>query len=149
MKILRGVCIILGIALALISELQCGDPPTNPPEPQTGSIRVTALDTTSIDSIDIELDDLKVGRLKNPAILNNVAEGTHKVRVYDEVNAPSDTIVGVSANHITEVSARLFAEGPYVGRIAPAFTARTIDDSVVVLSQLRGKVVFLIFFEHT
>ncbi|MBM4162334.1 MAG: hypothetical protein FJ217_14690 [Ignavibacteria bacterium] len=135
---------VLGYALA-----GCGDPPAAMPAPSTGSIRILAMDTASIRSIYFKLDDVEYGKRPNPYVLDGVVVGLHKLFVYDETSAGVSTMVEVLRNRQSDATVWLLSEGPYVGNMAPNFTAQTITGDTIGLQRLRGKVVLLAFFEHT
>ncbi len=142
--------IVLACLLAASVFLQrCGSPPPATPDPVTGSIQVMAMDTATIRSISFVLDDVKYGLHSNPYILNNVVIGVHKLFVSDESGIGASTIVEVLRERRSDATVWLLSEGPYLGRVAPKFTATSIDNQVIDLQQLRGKVVLLAFFEHT
>lgn len=147
---MRKLATFGGILLSAPVFLQhCGNPPPVVPAPYTGSIRILAMDTATIRSISIVLDDVNYGIHPNPYILEGVLIGTHKLYVADETNAGTSTTVEVFQDRRSEVAMWLLAEGPYVGRTAPKFSVRSIDDQVIDLQQLKGRVVLLAFFEHT
>jgi len=135
---------VLGYAFA-----GCGDPPASTPAPYTGSIRVLAMDTATIRAIFIDLDDVKLGQHPNPSTLSGIVVGLHKVLVYSELSGGSGTMIEVKRDRVSDVMVWLLAEGPYVGQTAPKFSVRSIDDQLLDLQQLKGKVVLLAFFEHT
>jgi hypothetical protein len=128
---------------------QCGTPPPTMPAPYTGSLRVLAMDTAYIKTISFDLDDTKYGAHPNPYLLDNVVIGSHKLHVYDDNNAGVFQMVEVSRDLRTDIAVSFVAEGPYAGSLAPKFTAKTIDDQPITLEGQRGKVVLLLFFEHT
>lgn len=107
------------------------------------------MDTASIRSIWFNLDDAPYGKHPNPYVLEGVAAGIHKLLVFDEQNGGTSTMVEVAENRRAEVKVTLLSEGPYVGKIAPKFSATTIDNEGLTLSGMKGKVVLLAFFEHT
>jgi hypothetical protein len=127
----------------------CGDPPVAIPPPQTGSINIIAMDTATIDSIDVGLDDMPMGRWKNPATLYDIIAGTHLLAVRDRLGFGEDTIVRVADAEQSSVLMRIQTEGPYVGSFAPAFRTKSVTGDTIDLVMLRGKVVLLAFFEHT
>lgn len=128
---------------------RCGIPPPTMPLPPTGSIRILAMDTASIHSIWFNLDDSSYGRHPNPYVVEDVVIGVHKLLVFDEQNGGTSTMVEVAENRRAEVRVTLLSEGPYAGKIAPKFSATTIDNESLTLSGMKGNVVLLAFFEHT
>ena len=140
---------VVCLAAALLLMQNCGTPPPAMPEVSYGSLRIMAMDTASIRTVYFDLDDVRYGKHPNPYILEQVVAGTHKLFVYDETNAGSVAAVEVVRDRRTDVTVSLMAEGPYVGRIAPKFSAKSIDDQTLALEGLKGKVVLLAFFEHT
>jgi hypothetical protein len=115
----------------------------------TGSLQVIAMDTLAIDSIAVSLDEEYLGRRKNPAVLEDVLAGTHLLSVRDRLGFGQDTIVQVLSDLQSGVRLWIQTEGPYVGSYAPSFRAASIDRDTIDLVKLRGKVVLLVFFEHT
>ena len=134
---------------ALMFFQHCGNPPPVVPTPFTGSIRILAMDTAAIRNISVLVDDVNYGLHPNPYILNSVVVGVHKLFVADESGTSASAVVEVLREQRSDATVWLLSEGPYVGRIAPRFTATSIDNQVIDLQQLRGKVVLLAFFEHT
>lgn len=142
--------IVLSCLLAASTFLQrCGSPPPATPDPVTGSMQIMAMDTATIRRISFELDDVKYGLHPNPYILNNVVIGVHKLFVANDSGMAASTMVEVLPERRSDATVWLLPEGPYVGRMAPRFTATSIDNQVIDLQQLKGKVVLLAFFEHT
>ena len=127
----------------------CGDPPAATPAPSTGSIRILAMDTASIRSIYLKLDDVEYGKRPNPYVLDGVVVGLHKLFVYDETNAGVSIMVEVLRNRQSDAAVWLLSEGPYVGNVAPNFIAQSVTGDSIELQRLRGKVLLLAFFEHT
>ena len=140
-----------GILLTTLtaSVQHCGAPPPAMPEVSYGSLRIMVMDTAFIRSISFDLDDVKYGKHPNPYVLNNVVVGVHKLLIYDENAAASSNAVEVFQDRQTDITVSLAADGPYVGRIAPRFSVKTIDDQILALDGMKGKVVLLAFFEHT
>jgi len=142
--------IVLACLVAMGAFLQrCGSPPPTMPVPATGSIRILAMDTASIRFIWFNLDDVPYGKHPNPYVVEGVIVGIHKLLVFDEQNGGTSTMVEVAETRQAEVRTTLLSEGPYVGKIAPDFSASTIDNQSLALSGMKGKVVMLAFFEHT
>ena len=127
----------------------CGDPPPTTPEPYTGTLRVAALDTLIIDSIGIELDDVRLGQFRNPYLLRDVVIGVHRVLVSSTSAGTASRMAEVFRDRQTDLFIPLLAGGPFVGNAAPLFTARASDGDTVSIQRARGKAVFLVFFEHT
>ena len=150
MALLKKLLVSGGVICAAVLMLQqCGNPPPTMPAPYTGSLRIVAMDTAAIRMISFDLDDVKYGFHPNPYILDDVVIGMHKVYIADESGAGASTIVEVQRDRRSDATVWLLSDGPYVGRRAPAFTATSIDNQVIDLQQLKGKVVLLAFFEHT
>jgi len=127
----------------------CGGPPPTAPGQQTGDLRVAALDTLTIASIKIDLDDVRIGHFKNPHLLRDLVVGVHKVLVSDKVGAAASRTVEVVRNRQTDLVIQLLISGPYVGNPAPLFTARSVTGDTIDILKAKGKVIFLAFFEHT
>ncbi len=142
------VGLFLVICLALMG-WECGDPPTSAPPPVTGDLRATALDTTVIDSIQVEIDDLPFGMHRNPCTITGIVIGVHRLFVTDRGASSSATMVEVFRGRRSDVMLTLLSQGPYPGQAAPNFAARTITNDSISLQQLRDKIVLLVFFEHT
>jgi len=136
-------------ALFLLAIWGCGSPPEPFPPPDSGALRVSAQSSSPIDSIVIRLDDLEQGGFANPCTLRSVVAGTHKLTVLDSTGARTDTMVTVRRDELASSVVRLTRVGPFVGNEAPNFSARDIDNRNRDLASLRGKVVFLVFFEYT
>ena len=128
---------------------RCGDPPPTSPGEYTGILRIAALDTLTIDSIKIDLDDVRIGQFKNPHLLRDVVMGVHKVLVSDKLGATASRTVEVVRNRQTDLLIQLLISGPYVGNPAPLFTARSVTGDTIDILKAKGKVIFLAFFEHT
>ncbi len=128
---------------------RCGKIPSPLPLPFTGSIRVTAMDTSSVDSIQIDLNDQQLGLFKNPALLTDVTVGFHKLFVKNETSAGTTKTVEVLQDQTTPAWFWLVSEGPYVGNQAPEFDAQDIQGNSLSLEGLKGKVILLAFFEYT
>lgn len=143
-RILRG-CMLL----CLLGAPGCGDPPSSPPEPFTGSVRIAAMDTVQFDSIAVGLDDVVLGRMRNPCVVSGILAGTHKITLLDTSGARADTMFTIRRDMIASLMLHLTRIGPFPGNEAPNFTARDLDQRNMELASLRGKVVFLIFFEYT
>lgn len=127
----------------------CGHPPEPEPAPYTGSVRVTALDSLLIDSINITIDDDYRGRFKNPHLIENLLAGDHKFNVSTRDASANTQMVAVLRDKLTRAFFNIELSGPYINRAAPDFLLTDIDGNRINLSGLRGKVVLLAFFEHT
>ncbi len=136
-------------AVILTLSCGCGDPPVGMPPLQAGSLHVVAMDTLAVDSIDVGLDEVALGRRKNPTLLEGVVAGTHLLSVRDRSGFGQDTMVLVADNVLSLVLLRIQTEGAYVGSIAPPFRATSVTGDTIDLVKSRGKVVLLVFFEHT
>ena len=143
------VCAAALAGVILLSVGGCGDPPLPTPPPQTGALQVIAMDTLVIDSIDVGLDDVPLGRRHNPATLDGIVAGTHLLSVRDRLGFGQDTTVRVASGERSAVLMSIQTEGPYVGSIAPAFRALSVTGDTIDLVKLRGRVVLLVLFEHT
>ncbi len=145
---LHSALLPIGFCLPIVLA-GCGDPPSSAPDTPLGSLRVVALDTVSIDSIRIDLDDVRLGQFRNPHLLRNIVAGIHKIMVSSTLGATTSRTVEVVRDRQTDLLVQLLTIGPYVGSAAPVFTARTIAGDTMSIEKLRGKAVFLAFFEHT
>jgi hypothetical protein len=142
----------LPIAIALATGLAgvwCGKSPSPLPQVQTGALRVVAMDTMAVNTIHVNLDDVDLGQQENPARLDQIVIGTHKLFVYTPASAGTTKTVEVKKNSLTTVWFWLATTGPYVGNIAPLFTVQDVTGAELSLEEQKGKVVLLIFFEHT
>lgn len=149
-KTLSRLILLAGLVLSgSFVIFQCGDPPTAAPDQYMGSLRVAALDTLTIDSISIDLDDMRIGRFRNPTLLNDVVAGIHKVLVSSTPAVTASRTVEILRGRRTDLFIQLQSSGPYVGGTAPLFTARAINGDTIAIAKLKGKAVFLAFFEHT
>jgi hypothetical protein len=149
LSLLKRKCasaIVLGGCMILTS---CGAPPPAMPEVSYGSLRILAMDTASIKSINFDLDDVKYGKHSNPYVLEQVVAGTHKLFVYDETLAGTVSTVEVFPARRSEATLLLHGDGPYVGNKAPSFAVTAVDGRTLDLQQLKGTIVLLAFFEHT
>ena len=140
------VGLVLGGSLLIF---RCGDPPTAAPDQYMGSLRVAALDTLTIDSISIDLDDVRIGRFRNPTLLGDVVAGIHKVLVSNTPAVTASRTVEIFRGRRTDLFVQLQTSGPYVGGTAPLFTARAVNGDTIAIAKLKGKAIFLAFFEHT
>lgn len=145
---LRSALLPIGFCM-LITLAGCGDPPSAAPDMPLGSLRVVALDTLSIDSIRIDLDDVRLGQFRNPHLLRDIVAGIHKVMISSTLGATTSRTVEVFRDRQTDLLVQLLAIGPYVGSAAPLFTVRAVTGDTMSIEKLRGKAVFLAFFEHT
>ncbi len=142
----------LGLLLALLCQY-CGKTPYTLPLPYTGSIHITALDTTLVDSLQIDLDLNDLGKMENPCLLEDVVIGLHRLHVFTEAS-PGTTLTNLEVRE-DEVTRVLFtmdtgpSVGPYVGNQAPQFTTQDIQDNPISLQDHQGKVILLAFFEYT
>jgi hypothetical protein len=129
----------------------CGKTPSSLPLPLTGSIRITAIatDQSPIDSIEVNLDDEDYGTLDNPCVLTDIVIGFHGLRIQHGAIAGTTKIVEVLRDQTTHTDFLLTPEGPHQGQIAPPFTSQDINGNTISLENLKGKVVLLLFFEHT
>jgi hypothetical protein len=144
-----GILLAICGAVWAFGLFQCGVPPTAIPDPYTGILKITAMDTLIVDSVSVALDDIPQGRRDNPCILGDVVVGIHKVFVQNPATAGASATVEIFRDRRTDLVLTLLSQGPFVGNVAPDFSVRTIDDSVMQMQKQRGKVVLLVFFEHT
>jgi len=142
------VCAGLLLCAALVL-LRCGDPPPSAPDQYVGSLRVAGLDTLTIDSISIDLDDARIGRFRNPHVLEDVLAGIHNVLISSTPTVSASRMVEIVRGRRTDLLIQLVASGPYVGNTAPLFTARSVTGDTIAIQKLKGKAIFLAFFEHT
>jgi hypothetical protein len=143
--IFSGVLLIFGI----VFWQNCAKGPPNFPTPFTGSLFITAMDTATIDSFSINLDDMEYGTYENPCLLENIIIGFHKLFVYNSTSSGTTKTVEVRQDAVTNALFWLQSIGPYVGNTAPLFTVHDIEGNTISLENLRGKVVLLALFEHT
>ncbi|HEX9933672.1 MAG TPA: hypothetical protein VGB38_00640 [bacterium] len=136
------------ILVALLICVHCGKAPGPLPAVQIGSIRITATGSSVIDSIRIFLDDRDMGRHKNPATLTSVAAGIHRLFLYIGSTATAPVQVEVKRGETAPVTV-VFNPGPYPGNPALLFAVKDTKGDSISLSEQRGKVVLLLFFEHT
>jgi len=125
----------------------CGKRPPSFPQMVVGSLRIAAMDTTTIDSISVELDDALLGVFTNPNTIEAIA-GFHKLFVFTDVSAGTTRTVEVRKDETTRAVFWLASEGPYIGNIAPLFTVQDVNGQTHAIESLRGHVVLLAFFEH-
>ena len=128
---------------------RCGNGPSPLPQVQTGSLRVIAMDTLAVSAISVNLDDVDLGERTNPASIEQVVAGTHKLFVYTPASAGTTKTVEVRNNRLTTVWFWLTTTGPYAGNSAPLFTVQDVNGTSLSLVEQRGRVVLLLFFEHT
>ena len=129
----------------------CGKQPTSLPAELTGNLQITGfhMDGSLFDSIGINLDDFDHGTMENPATLTDLVIGSHRLFVYSEASSGTTKTVEIREDALTTIDYWLAATGPYVGNVAPSFTATDVGGNQVTSESLRGKVVLLAFFEHT
>jgi hypothetical protein len=144
----RPILLVLMLGGSLVV-FHCGDPPPTSPGEYTGILRIAALDTLTIDSIKIDLDDVRIGQFKNPHLLSDIVVGVHKVLVSDKLGATATRTVEVVRNRQTDLFIQLLISGPFVGNPAPLFTARSVTGDTIDIQKAKGKAIFLAFFEHT
>jgi|GEM_PF-3223656 len=148
MKKRMAFCLVLGMLV-----WQCGKLPGDLPEPETGSIQITAQGVDRIDSIRIRLDDSPLGLFANPHQLDDVGAGVHALAI-SEPEGPDYLFssVVVSADEVTRLEANLNSGpvvGPFIGQAAPVFTATALSGEVVGSADFEGRVTLLIFMEYT
>ncbi len=147
-KALTSGTVFLAFILCFISG-GCGKPPASMPDPYTGALNVTVMDTASVDSVFVKLDDDAPGKHENPTLIENIMIGIHKVFVFNEASAGTTKTVEIFRDRTSDILFWLATTGPYVGNLAPDFSTQDIKGNPVSLSGLKGKVVLLVFFEHT
>jgi len=138
---------LISIALLFILT-QCGKLPLPLPPAEMGVVRITVEGAAPGDSIRVVLDDQNGGTFKSPVILTQVVAGIHKLSVFIGNAATPPQTVEIRRGETTPVTFK-FTAGPYVGNQAPLFAVKTIKGDSISLSKQKGKVVLLIFFEHT
>jgi hypothetical protein len=141
-----AVCVIALVSLAGVLS-GCGHAPEPMPPPPTGSLRIAAQ--SDLDTVLVSLDDGEKSAWSNPCTLRAVQAGLHKLSVTDSSTARADTMVEVFAQKMTSWNARILRQGPYVGNVTPQLVTQDIDGRPWDLSRQQGKVVMLVFFEHT
>jgi hypothetical protein len=139
---------ILPSCFAILLLIGCGKAPSPLPPVETGSIRISVQEAAPGDSILPVLDDRDMGKHPNPFLLAQVAVGLHKLSVFMGDIATPPQFVEVRRGETTPVTFNI-ATGPYVGHKAPLFAVQDVKGDSITLSKERGKVVLLIFFEHT
>jgi hypothetical protein len=147
MKIQLPLVLLIFIGHFILS--QCGRTPGPFPPDQTGHIRVTVMDTSLIDSVFIELDDIALGQWSNPAHLENIVAGFHQLFVYNTTSAGTTKGVDVRADQTVESWFWLTSVSPHIGFQSPDFEVEDLGGDTITLEGLRGKVVILAFFEFT
>lgn len=141
---------ILALSLsALLIWISCGNPPEPLPEIYTGSARIAALDTLLIDSINISVDGIRLGMFRNPYLFTSLVAGEHKFEVSTKDASADPQIISIQKNRLTRAYFNIETAGPYINRKAPLFSLTDIDGNQVSISDLKGKVILLAFFEHT
>jgi hypothetical protein len=135
--------------LFVVLWLKCGKAPGPFPSVQIGSIRISATGTSPGESIRIRLDDVDLGEFSNPFTLNDVAVGLHKLCLVIRGVTTPPQMVTVKRGETAVVTFQYASSGPYVGGKAPSFAVKPIKGDSLVLSKQKGKVVLLVFFEHT
>ena len=151
MKYEKNIKIIISssVCLFFLYVWNCGNSPTSIPLPQTGNLKITVMDTASIDSINVLIDDSNYGNNQNPCTINDLIAGVHKLFVFNSIAACTTKTVEIFKNTTTGVTMWMASEGPYVGNIAPKFSTEDITGDTISLEEQKGRVVLLAFFEHT
>ncbi len=149
MKIKKSIFSLLSLGLAINVMLYCGKSPSDAPLPLTGSIKVAAhIDTVSVDSIFVTLDNVKQGLLPNQYVLRDIEAGKHQIVVTKhDPESPIDfssipKLVAVKSHETTDVALALT-------KLAPNFTLKNLNNQDVTLTNYQGKVILLLFFSHT
>jgi len=155
MKIVVSLCWALAL-LSISLCLQSCDPsgPTYPigVSTEAGSLRISVLtpsgseDTLGTNSYTVELDGRSYGSWTAPCVIPYVPVGAHDVVVFNHAWSSPATRVEIKTDREISVSLSLLVIGPYVGNVAPAFSASSIEGQGLTLKALRGKVVVLAFF---
>ncbi|MFC1726066.1 peroxiredoxin family protein [candidate division KSB1 bacterium] len=148
-NIMRVIKYVLLLSL-LIYQVNCGDKPSSPPTTEYGSLKITAVhDSTETESVNIELDDISMGTMDNPCILNEIEVGTHRIFAsYNQLNSKSELIT-VEKDKQTEVTLNLYDYSPYEGFLAPDFIFRDTDGDTIQLKELKGKTVLFFLMDYT
>lgn len=137
------------IGTGLLGWQGCGKTPGSLPLPLTGTLFVAAMDTTLIDSVALNMDNLDYGKFPNPFTLRDVVIGSHKLFIYSEAAAGTTKTFDVFQDETTRAFFWLSTTGPFVGNVAPDFSTTDTDGLPVSLEALKGKVILLALFEHT
>jgi hypothetical protein len=141
--------VTLILLLIMLFLLGCGKGPSTEPEIQVGSLLITTyLDTSSVDSMIVNVDGANLGIQSNPYLLDNLIAGQHLVSVaksdpyspIDYSSIPKEVLI--SHHQTTDVSFSLT-------KFAPIFTLNNLNDEQVALDDYRDQVILLIFFTHT
>ena len=140
--------IIPFVVLLLLLAFHCGKAPFPLPPAGTGAIRITVEGAAPGDSIRVILDDQVAGTYSGTTLLNQVIVGLHKLSVFIGNAATPPQFVEVRRGETTPVTFK-FTAGPYVGNKAPLFAVKTVKGDSISLSKQKGKIVLLVFFEHT
>jgi hypothetical protein len=138
----------LSLAVVLLFCFQCGKAPGPLPDARIGSVRITASGVSVIDSVRVVLDDRDMGKYANPVTVSDVTAGIHKLSLVIGGAATPPQPVEVRRGETTPVIF-VFSTGPYPGNPAPLFTVKDVKGDSISLSKQKGKVVLLVFFEHT
>jgi hypothetical protein len=134
--------------LLLLTAFHCGKTPMSLPSPETGVIQIVVEGASAGDSIRVVLDDQSVGKFKGQILLSEVVIGSHKLYVFIGAMATPPQTVEVRSGETTPVTFKI-TSGPYVGNKAPLFAVKDVKGDSISLSKQKGKVVLLVFFEHT
>ena len=133
----------------VIFALKCGETPEGLPPVEVGDLKITAYYQGNLtDSLTLSIDDYIVGTTANPHIHKGIISGKHKIFASYREYIGESRLVWITKNILTSVDIMLYTTGPYEGFIAPEFTSRDISNKSIRLSDYRGKIVFLCFFEH-
>ncbi len=135
--------------LLICAFFYCGKQPSEIEE-EYGKLKVTALDSESpVDKITIELDDENLGTFSNPHTLNNIEPGRHKVFTYSDSRSSFPEKIWINRDETAELTIQLHSFNPYSGGLAPDFSRLDTEDKEIKLSENRGKITLLFFFEST
>ncbi len=107
------------------------------------------MDTTRVDSVSVELDDVALGRQDNPTLLPSIVIGLHSLFVYDGADACTVKTVDVLEGRTSEAWFWLTSIGPYPGQTAPPFSEQDVNGNAFSLEGLRNRAVLLAFFEFS
>jgi len=140
---------VFSLYISMLVFFSCHKGPSDPPEVQFGSLKISAYhDTVLVDSMAVTIDDMDIGVQPNPYLSDPILAGRHLVSVAKkDPQSPIDFTsipqkVTVIYNEITNVSFALT-------KIAPGFTLNNLNDHPISLENYIDRVVLLVFFTHT
>ena len=146
---IRIIILVICVILHLMMWFRCGKTPTDTPPIQYGSAKIVAqIDSISVDSAEVILDNISLGLKSLPFLMTDIIAGTHQFSLKKEDPfSPIDyssvpKLAAVPANDTAEVVIALT-------KLAPNFTLYNLDNEEITLEHYRGKVVLLIFYSYT